>query len=159
MTPKVLTITAVGVAAVFTSSAGSACSFPHRRLTSAQVRQQAQADFKRASAVIDAIVVEPMKFGSEWKPGLTPIAYLKASRVWKGKVNQELVPVVYITSCDIGLETKGERLRILLTGEGVFRAAQGMNGGGIRDQATYQAEIDLLAGQPRQPALMHSPVR
>lgn len=159
MTPKVLTITAVGVAAVFTSSAGSACSFPHRRLTSAQVRQQAQADFKRASAVIDAIVVEPMKFGSEWKPGLTPIAYLKASKVWKGKVNQELVPVVYITSCDIGLETKGERLRILLTGEGVFRAAQGMNGGGIRDQATYQAEIDLLAGQPRQPALMHSPVR
>ena len=154
---KTLAISAAGVFVLFTSSTGSACSFAQRKLTPSQVRQQARNDFKRASAVIDAVVVEPMKFGPEWKPGLTPIAYLKASKIWKGHVEQESVPVVYITSCDIGLERKGERLRILLTGDGVFRADQGMNGGGIVDLTTYQAEIDRLAGRRRLPALMHSP--
>jgi len=154
---RMLAIAAAGLFALFTSSTGSACSFAQRKLTSSQVRQQARDDFKRASAVIDAVVIEPMNFGKEWKPGLTPIAYLKASKIWKGHVEQESVPVVYITSCDIGLETQGEKVRILLTGNGVFKADQGMNGGGILDLTTYQAEIDRLAGRRRPPALMHFP--
>jgi hypothetical protein len=159
MTPnsKMLAIAAAGIFVLFTSSTGSACSFAQRKLTSSQVRQQARNDFKRASAVIDAVVVEPMKFGAEWKPGFTPIAYLKASKIWKGHIEQDSVPVVYITSCDIALEQKGERLRILLTGDGVFRADQGMNGGGIVDLTTYHAEIDRLAGGRRRSALMHFP--
>ena len=157
LNPKILATAAAGLIALSASSTGGACSFTHRKLTSAQVRQHARDDFKRASAVIDAVVVEPMKFGPEWKPGLTPTAYLKVLKVWKGHVGQELVPIVYITSCDIGLECKGERLRILLTGNGVFRADQGMNGGGIVDLSTYQAEIDRLAGGQRPSTLMHFP--
>jgi hypothetical protein len=107
--------------------------------------------------VIDAEVVTPMSFGSAWRPGLTPIAYLRILRTWKGRIQQDLVPVVYISSCDIGLETKGERLRILLKGEGVFTADQGMNGGGVQDLTTYQAEIDGLAGRRRSPAMAHFP--
>ncbi|MEI5687775.1 hypothetical protein [Sphingomonas kyungheensis] len=155
LNPKILAIAVACLSAMLASSTGSACSFAHRKLTSAQTRQQARDDFKRASAVIDAVVVEPMKFGPDWKPGLTPIAYLKALKVWKGHVGQESVPVVYINSCDIGLKRKGERLRILLTGDGVFRADQGKNGGGIVDLTTYQAEIDRLVGRQRLPALFH----
>lgn len=154
---KMLATTAAGLCAVLVSSAATACSFAERKLTTAQVRKQAQDNFKRASVVIDAQVIEPMKFGKEWKPGLTPIAYLKIMRIWKGRIRQEVLPVVYITSCDIGLETKGERLRILLTGEGVFTADQSMNGGGVLDLKTYQAEIDRLAGQRRSNALAHFP--
>lgn len=154
---KALTIAAAGICALFASSTSSACSFPLRKLTGAQVRQQARDDFKRASAVIDAEVVEPMKFGSDWKPGLTPIAYLRTSKIWKGRIAQDIVPIVYISSCDIGLERKGERLRVLLTGDGVFRADQGMNGGGILDLSIYQSEIDRLAGGRRSRVLAHFP--
>jgi hypothetical protein len=89
-------------------------------MTAAQVRQQARYDFRRASAVIDAEVVAPMTFGPNWKSGLTPIAYLKPMKTWKGRVDPDEVPIVYLTSCDIGLRTKGERLRLLLTGQGNF---------------------------------------
>lgn len=139
------------------ASAASACSIAERKLTVAQTRQQANHDFRRASVAIDAEVVEPMGFGSEWKPGFTPIAYLRVMKVWKGKTQEEVVPVVYITSCDISLETKGEKVRILLTGEGVFQADQTMNGAGVLDEETYQAEIDRLFGQKRSPALAHFP--
>lgn len=155
--PKMLAMVAAGLCAVLTSSPVSACSFAQRNLTSSQVRQQAREDFKQASAVIDAEVVETMRFGPEWKPGLTPIAYLRVLRVLKGKVEDDSVPIVYISSCDIGLANKGEKLRILLTGNGVFRAVQGLNGAGLRDQTTYRAEIDRLAGHRRPPALMHFP--
>jgi len=98
-----------------------------------------------------------MTFGVDWKLGLTPIAYVRASKVWKGRVEREAVPIVYITSCDIGLVTRGEKLRILLTGDGVFRADQGMNGGGVAELRAYNAEIDRLAGQRRPSALAHFP--
>lgn len=126
-------------------------------MTAQQVRQKARDNFRRASAVIDAKVVLPMRFGQDWKAGLTPIAYLNPTRIWKGRVQHYDVPIIYLTSCDIGLRTKGERLRILLTGEGVFRADQGMNGGGSGDLATYNAEIDRLVGKRRSAALAHSP--
>lgn len=98
-----------------------------------------------------------MKFGADWKPGLTPIAYLRAFRVYKGRVHPDMVPLVYITSCDIGLATKGQKLRVLLSGEGVFRAEQSKNGGGIVDLATYEAEIDRLLGHRRSAGVTHFP--
>lgn len=150
-------ITAIVALTLLPASPSRACSFAHQKLTPAQVRQQARNDFRRASAVIDAEVVVPMTFGADWKPGLTPIAYLRASKVWKGRVDRDAVPIVYITSCDIGLVTKGEKLRILLTGDGVFRADQGMNGGGVAELKTYNAEIDRLAGQRRPSAVAHFP--
>lgn len=155
--PKTLVLLAVSGVALFTSVSSSACSFARKSLTSAQVRQQARDDFRRASAVIDAEVIAPMRFGPDWKSGLTPIAYLWASKTWKGRVQQDGVPIVYLTSCDIGLTAKGEKLRLLLTGEGIFRADQGMNGGGIVDLPTYNAEIDRLVGRRRSPALAHLP--
>lgn len=154
---KLLPIAAAGLWAAFSSSAGSACSLAQLELTSAQIRQQAREDFSRASAVIDAEVVEPMNLGADWKPGLIPIAYLKTLKALKGRVPQDLVPVVYVSSCHIALETKGERLRILLNGEGVFTADQSMNGAAVQDCATYQDEIDRLAGGRRLPALAHFP--
>jgi hypothetical protein len=141
---------------LFTSAAGCACSLPLRKLTAAQARQQARSDLSRASAVIDAEVIVPMRFGKDWKPGLTPTAYIKVLNIWKGTVERDL-PLVYISSCDISLERKGEKLRILLLGNGVFRADRGMNGGGILNLMTYQAEIDRLIGQRRSRALMHFP--
>lgn len=150
-------ITAIGAMTLLAASPSRACSFAQQKLTAAQVRQKARNDFRRASAVIDAEVVAPMRFGEDWKPGLTPIAYLQASKVWKGRVERDSVPIVYITSCDIGLVTKGEKLRILLTGNGVFRADQGMNGGGVAELRTYNAEIDRLAGQRRPSAMAHFP--
>lgn len=98
-----------------------------------------------------------MRFGPDWKSGLTPISYLRISKTWKGRIQKDGGPIVYLTSCDIGLTAKGEKLRVLLTGEGIFRADQGMNGGGIVDLTTYNAEIDRLVGQRRSPALAHLP--
>ncbi len=150
-------ITAISALTLLAASSSHACSFAQQKLTPAQVRQQARNDFRRASAVIDGEVVAPMTFGVDWKLGLTPIAYVRASKVWKGRVEREAVPIVYITSCDIGLVTRGEKLRILLTGDGVFRADQGMNGGGVAELRAYNAEIDRLAGQRRPSALAHFP--
>jgi hypothetical protein len=148
---------AISALTLLAASPSRACSVAQQKLTPAQVRQQARNDFRRASAIIDGEVVAPMTFGVDWKHGLTPIAYVRASKVWKGRVERDAVPIVYITSCDIGLVTKGEKLRILLTGDGVFRADQSRNGGGVAELRTYNAEIDRLAGQRRPSALAHFP--
>lgn len=42
-------------------------------------------------------------------------------------------------------------------GRWVFRADQSMNGGGVAELRTYNAEIDRLAGQRRPSALAHFP--
>ncbi|WP_131599755.1 hypothetical protein [Sphingomonas sp. 37zxx] len=154
---QMLTIAAAGVCTLLSPSAGSACSFAQGSMTASQIKQQAADHFKRATVLIDAEVIEPMSSVSDSKPGLTPTAYLRVLKTWKGGVQPDLVPVVYISSCDIVLERKGERLRILLIGEGVFRADQGMNGGGVIDLPTYNAEIDRLAGQRRSTAMDQFP--
>lgn len=153
--PRVFSIAVATSGLLVASSPGHACSFALRKLTSAQIRQQARNDFSRSSAVIDAEVIQPMKFGADWKPGLTPIAYLRAIRVYKGRVHPDMVPVVYISSCDIGLAARGQRLRVLLSGEGVFRAEQGKNGGGIADLPTYDAEIVRLLGRRKPAGVAH----
>lgn len=157
ISPKATVSAVVGMIVLFAPATSVACSFARGKMTAAQVKQQARFDFRRASAVIDAEVVAPMTFGPDWKSGLTPIAYLKLTKIWKGQVKHDEVPIVYMTSCDIGLRTKGERLRLLLTGQGVFRANQGMNGGGIADLSIYNSEIDRLVGKRRSPALTHFP--
>ena len=98
-------IAAISALTLLAASPSRACSFAQQKLTPAQARQQARNDSRRASAIIDVEVVAPMTFGVEWKPGLTPIAYVRASKVWKGRVERDAVPIVYITSCDIGLVT------------------------------------------------------
>jgi len=98
-----------------------------------------------------------MRFGADWKPGLIPFAYLRALKVYKGRIDPFMVPVVYLTTCDIGLTEKGKKLRVLLSGGGVFRAELTMNGGGISDLSAYNAEIDRLVGLRRSAALAHFP--
>lgn len=154
---RIPAVASAGFFALLPPYASDACSVAQRKLTPAQVKQRAQVDYKRAAVGIDAEVVSPMRFGSDWKSGLTPIAYLRVIKTWKGSVPQSEVPVVYISSCDIGLVAKGEKVRILLTGEGVFRADQNMNGGGVLNMKAYQAEIDRLVGKRRSPALAHFP--
>ncbi|RYF16313.1 MAG: hypothetical protein EOO77_12565 [Oxalobacteraceae bacterium] len=152
-----IVVAVVSVVSLFATSPSVACSFVRKTMTLPQVRQKARDNFRRASAVIDAEVVAPMAFGRDWKPGLIPLAYLKPTKIWKGRVQHDNVPIIYLTSCDIGLRTKGERLRLLLIGEGVFRADQSLNGGGSGDLSTYNAEIDRLVGKRRSPALARFP--
>lgn len=44
-----------------------------------------------------------------------------------------------------------------MSGEGIFRADQGMNGGGMVDLPTYNAEIERFFSQRRSPALSQLP--
>lgn len=102
--------------------ASAACSFQEQHLSPAQVRAAAQQPFRRATAVIDAEVVMPMNAGAEWKTGLVPAATLKVIKVWKGHVSGDVALAVYISSCDIVMERKGQKFRILLSGSDIFHA-------------------------------------
>lgn len=126
----------------------SACSMPLTN-SEAKIKQIAQAMFEQASLVIDAEVVSPMNSDFEWQEGLVPIAYLKVLHVWKGEAPVFLIPVVYIDSCSIDLTTKGQKIRILLEGKGVFSADMGMNGASVVDLSKFNSEIDRLIGQRR----------
>ena len=133
-----------------------ACSYVSKRQSPAEIRQEARQAFSKANAVIDAEVTSPMLFGGAWKEGLTPIAYLKVLHAWKGNP-PELLPVVYITSCDIGLLTKGEKVRLLLTGAGAYRAEQSLNGFGVSNPTLFFREIDRLVGHPKGPGFTEVP--
>jgi hypothetical protein len=133
-----------------------ACSYVPKRQSPAEIRKEARQAFSKANAIIDAEVTSPMLFGDAWKEGLTPIAYLKVLHVWKGNP-PDLVPVVYTTSCDIGLLTKGEKVRLLLTGAGAYRAEQSLNGFGISNPTLFLREIDRLVGYPKGPGFTEVP--
>jgi hypothetical protein len=126
-----------------------ACSFPLHKMTALEIRQQAQASFRRASVVVDAEVISPMRFDANWKEGLVPMASLRIIRTYKGRVNDAIISLVYMTSCDISLEQKGQRVRILLLGDGVYRSDQGMNGAAVSDLAEFNREVDHLVRQRR----------
>lgn len=85
--------------------------------------------------------------GPDVKPGLTPVAYLRVIKVFKGGVPEYDAAVVYTNSCDIGLTVEGQKVRILLVGEGVFRAEQPMNGGGVSDIMVFNTEVDRIVGK------------
>lgn len=154
-TIRVLAV-AMSVALATTPSLGIACSFQLNKMSAAQIKERAQASFRAASAVVDAEVEMPMRLGPDWKPGFIPAASMRVLKKWKGRV-QETVLVVYATSCDIAFEQKGQKVRVLLTGEDVFHADQGMNGASVSELAIFNAEIDRLIGSRRSHTFAHFP--
>lgn len=132
-----------------------ACSAELRAMSRPQVETYARAQYAKASAVVDAEVEQPMAFGPELKPGLMPMAILHVVHRYKGAParGEDRIPLVNLSSCDIGLVKKGERVRILLTsGPELFRAVFSDNGPPVDrqdGQAEFNAEIDRLAGTPR----------
>jgi hypothetical protein len=140
------TCLAVASIVAVTSSAGWACSFGDTIRTKDQIAVEAAKAYERASLVIDAEVVAPMATGVS--PGSVPAAMLRVIKIWKGKAGNE-VTVVYLSSCDIMLDQRGQKMRILLEGDDVYRASQSMNWGIGGDQADFNAAIDRLIGSAR----------
>ena len=126
-----------------------ACDWALKKQTPADIRARARASFARADAVVDVEVTEPTGSGKNWKPGFVPIAYVRVIHSWKGNLSGTFVPIIYLTSCDIALERKGEKARLLLTGKSVFRAEQELNGGGNADGALFNRTIDAEVRHPR----------
>ena len=123
--------------------------FPEGRPSAEATRRLAQAAFEQATIVIDAEVLSPMRIGGVPRRGREPTACLRVIRNWKGRVAEgRVVRLVHLSSCDVALQTKGQNFRLLLMGDGVFRAGMAMNGAAA-DQAVFNREIDRLAGQPR----------
>ncbi len=90
-----------------------------------------------------------MRIGGVPPLGREPTAYLRVIRNWKGRVPEgRVVRLLHLSSCDVALQTKGQKVRLLLMGDGVFRAGLAMNGAAA-DQSVFNREIDRLAGQPR----------
>ena len=134
---------------VFAPLPSAACGMALSKISALQIRQQAQSSFDRSSAVIDAEVISPMDPGKNVREGLTPMATLNVLKVYKGKLPSNTVPVVYISSCDISLEEQGQKVRIMLVGNQVYHADQGMNGAEVSDLVAFNREVDHLVGQPR----------
>ena len=81
--------------------------------------------------------------------GVVPAAYLRVIKTWKGEAADDLIIVVYRSSCDVSLEEDGQKMRILLSGDGVYWADQGMNSAMGGHQADFNAAIDRLVGNER----------
>jgi hypothetical protein len=147
----ILRAASIAIAASLASipSNADACSFETRKLTKAQIASEAEQAFQRATLVVDGEVVMPMTLGPDWKPGLVPAARIRVIKTWKGKADGDHITVVYLDSCDINLEQQGQKVRVLLSGESVFRTDQQMNGGTGGDQVTFNAAIDGLIGNAR----------
>jgi len=110
----------------------------------------AEEAFAKASTIVDGEVVIPMTIRPDLPEGAMPVAYIKVSHIWKGNVEQNVAPVAYMSSCDLGLETKGQKVRVLLYNTGIFQADQEMNGGAaVHQQDAFNREIDRLVGSPR----------
>jgi hypothetical protein len=78
------------------------------------------------------------------------LAYIKVLHTWKGSVQDGFAPVAYLSSCDVMLAAKGQRVRILLSGTGTFTADQEMNGASvIYEKDAFDREIDRLVGAVR----------
>lgn len=129
---------------------GRACSSSLNKMTAQQIAKQAHASFRNASLIVDAEVLTPMNLGPALKPGLLPAAHLRVIKTWKGETKLDSILVVYVESCDINLERKGQKVRIALIGSsGVFRASQGMNGAGVSNLTIFNAAMDRFIGNPR----------
>jgi hypothetical protein len=111
----------------------------------------AEDAYKSATTVIDGEVVYPMWVGDGPPPdGLMPVAYIKVSHIWKGHVEDNIAPVAYMSSCDVSLENKGQKVRILLYGTQIFQADQDANGfAAVYQRDAFNREIDRLLGAPR----------
>ncbi len=142
--------TIIGLLASFSgASEAFACSFPIRHHTDLEIRQMAKQALASATTVLDGEVISPMFVGVP-PDGTLPVAAIKVSRAWKGHVEDDIVPVAYFSSCDVFLETKGQKVRILLSGTGIFTANQFANGAhAVYEKAAFNREIDRLLGALR----------
>jgi hypothetical protein len=130
------------------SSAASACSRPIRHYSDQEIKQMAGAAFASSTTIVDGEVISPMAF--DQKDGTLPVAFIKVSHTWKGSVDDDIAPVAYLSSCDVELGVKGQKVRILLSGTGIFTADQDANGfAAVYQQDTFNREIDRLLGAPR----------
>ena len=103
-----------------------------------------------ATAIVDGEVISPMAHGPDLPEGVLPVAYIKVTRTFKGHIEDNIAPVAYLSSCDVSLQTKGQKIRILLTGSGIFTADQHMNGAtAVHEGAAFNREVDRLIGAPR----------
>lgn len=135
----------------FLAGSGSAvaCTFAVRHHSDQEIRKMAREAVASASAIVDGEVISPMMAGPV-PDGALPVAAIKVSRTLKGRLDDEIIPVAYFSSCDVALETKGQKLRILLSGDGIFTASQGENGfEAVYERAAFNREVDLLLGSSR----------
>jgi hypothetical protein len=110
----------------------------------------AQRAIASATTIVDGEVISPMAIGSELPEGALPVAYIKVLRTWKGKVEDDMAPVAYVSSCDLGLETKGQKIRVLLSGQGIFTADQENNGRhAVQQREAFDRQVDRILGAPR----------
>lgn len=130
-----------------------ACSPIIRQMSRAQVEDYARVEYAEATAVVDAEVDLPMSFRGIGS-GVMPLGTLRIIRSYKGGQSpNDIISVIYFSSCDTPFMLKGERVRVLLMGgPDIFRADQLDNGPAVERegvQAEFNAEIDRLAGTPR----------
>lgn len=131
------------------STEAFACSFAIRHHTDLEIKQMAEQALASATTVVDGEVISPMLTGPA-SDGTLPVAYIKVSRTWKGHVEDDIAPVVYLSSCDIFLGTKGQNVRILLNGVGIFTASQFENGAeAVYESDAFNREIDQMLGATR----------
>src|SRR5689334_7725477 len=114
-------------------TAASACSFPLKEYSDDELTSLARKAFGSADLIIDGEVVSGMAVG-QLPDGSMPVAAIKILLVWKGQLSDDIIPVAYFSSCDIFLDTKGQQFRVLLNGNGIFTAGQGINGATASEQ-------------------------
>lgn len=135
---------------LFGPSQAVGCSFLLRHYSELEVKQMAKDAFAKATTVIDGEVIAPMAVGENAPEGTLPVAAIKVYQIWKGHIEDDIVLVAYVSSCDIGLVTKGQKVRILLSGTGIFTADQETNGWVAFEQTSdFDREIDRLVGATR----------
>ena len=133
----------LGAACVSTEA--FACSFQIRRHTAQEVKQMAEQALASASTVVDGEVIQPMLW--PYPDGTLPVATIKVSHTWKGQIEGEIIPVTYLSSCDVALTVPNQKLRILLSGTGIFTASQFNNGAqAVYEGEAFKHEIDRLLG-------------
>jgi hypothetical protein len=125
-----------------------ACSFAYQHHTSQEIQRMAAAALSASTTVIDGEVISPMFFPAP--EGTLPVAYIKVSHTWKGQADDGFAAVAYFSSCDLPLVIKGQKVRILLNGTGIFTADAFANGAEAFEQrAVFNREIDRILGTPR----------
>ena len=102
-----------------------------------------------STVVVDGEVISPMLVGLP-PDGTMPMAAVKVIRTLKGRVDDEIIPVAYFSSCDVALGTKGQKVRLLLSGAGIYTASQGNNGFvAVYEREAFNHAVDRLLGSAR----------
>jgi hypothetical protein len=132
------------------SSDASACSRSVRHYSDGEIKQLAAKAVASATAIVDGEVIVPMATGTDLPEGTLPVAYIKVEHTWKGRVEDDIATVALTTYCDVPLEVRGQRVRILLSGVGIFNAEQELNGWAAPSQTdAFNRAVDHILGAPR----------